>query len=246
MADSLLNDVKMLLSEGKGDSEILKRIKNACERHEVISVYERSYVADLLQKSEQDSSTWDKESKKLDEITSEGKTDILFDGSSTSKKNKLAEEIKITTQKTSRNTPTKKIALGISGLVVALLLVGATQLDILDDFSVSSPSNTPTPPPITPITTSGLSITSDVSSYAKGDIISISGTSDSTSKEMVIVSILDDAEQLVWNEELKIKEDGSFSTLVISGGPGWENAGNYNLKAVHDSMEERITFSFTN
>lgn len=240
MTDSLLDDVKLLLSEGKGDPEILKRIKNACERNEVISVYERSYVADLFQKSEKDSSTWDNEAKKLGGVTSKEKIVTFVDG--TTKKEKSSDSTEIPTQKTSRNIPTKKIALGISGLVVVLLLVGATQLDILDNYNISFPSSTPT----APIPKSGLSITSDVSSYEKGDIISISGTSDSTSVEMVTISILDAAEQLVWNEEVKIKEDGSFSTLVISGGPGWENAGDYNLKAVHDSIEEKITFSFAN
>ena len=50
MADTILDDVKELLLNEKGDAKILERIKRAAENDEVISVYERDYVNDLVEK----------------------------------------------------------------------------------------------------------------------------------------------------------------------------------------------------
>ena len=45
-------------------------------------------------------------------------------------------------------------------------------------------------------------------------------------------------------EDLIIKNSGAFSTLVIAGGPGWENSGAYTLKAEHGSEDYEVSFSF--
>ena len=50
MVDTLLDDVKELLKQDKGDPKLLERIKRAAEQDEVISVYERDYVANLAKK----------------------------------------------------------------------------------------------------------------------------------------------------------------------------------------------------
>lgn len=50
MADLILDDVNELLLKKKGDQTVLKRIKRAVERGEVVSVYERSYVQGLVSK----------------------------------------------------------------------------------------------------------------------------------------------------------------------------------------------------
>ncbi len=47
MSDTILDDVNTLILKGLGDKRILEQIKRAAEHNEVISVYERNYVAKL-------------------------------------------------------------------------------------------------------------------------------------------------------------------------------------------------------
>jgi hypothetical protein len=49
---------------------------------------------------------------------------------------------------------------------------------------------------------------------------------------------------LVWAENLDIKNDGNFSTLLIAGGTGWENSGKYTLNAEHEELTNQISFDF--
>ena len=50
VVDTILDDVKDLLLKEKGDLRVLERIKRAAENDEVISVYERNYVQELVEK----------------------------------------------------------------------------------------------------------------------------------------------------------------------------------------------------
>ena len=43
---------------------------------------------------------------------------------------------------------------------------------------------------------------------------------------------------------MNIKNDGSFSTLLIAGGTGWENSGKYVLNAEHEELTNQISFDF--
>jgi len=86
----------------------------------------------------------------------------------------------------------------------------------------------------------------DQSSYDKGDIISISGKSKTSLGNTISLSIENAGGELIWAEDIKIKDSGEYSTLAIAGGPGWENSGTYTLKMEHGSEDEQITFSFKN
>ena len=48
----------------------------------------------------------------------------------------------------------------------------------------------------------------------------------------------------IWNESVNIKTNGEFSTLNIAGGSGWENNGEYILKAQYGDLENEIEFIF--
>ncbi|MCH8975045.1 MAG: hypothetical protein IH791_00505, partial [Thaumarchaeota archaeon] len=48
MSDPILDDVKKLLDAEAGDKSVLEQIKRAAENNEVISNYERNYVAKLI------------------------------------------------------------------------------------------------------------------------------------------------------------------------------------------------------
>ncbi|NIQ15525.1 MAG: hypothetical protein GTO02_14345, partial [Candidatus Dadabacteria bacterium] len=45
-------------------------------------------------------------------------------------------------------------------------------------------------------------------------------------------------------EELQLKNNGEFSTLLIAGGQGWENNGKYFLNVEHNDYSSSISFDF--
>ena len=58
------------------------------------------------------------------------------------------------------------------------------------------------------------------------------------------LSIKNQNNDLVWAEQILIKNDGLFSTLAIAGGSGWEKSGTYTI-IVDDSKETKSdTFLF--
>ncbi|MFB5620211.1 MAG: hypothetical protein ACE5RC_03670, partial [Nitrosopumilus sp.] len=88
-----------------------------------------------------------------------------------------------------------------------------------------------------------LSVQTDLKSYNKKDLISISGTSDTTGN--VNLTIENQNNELVWAEQVSLKNNGQFSTLAIAGGPGWENSGTYTVKVDNGKETISSTFSFT-
>jgi hypothetical protein len=93
------------------------------------------------------------------------------------------------------------------------------------------------------VESTNLSIQTDLSTYQKGDIISINGRS--ISLEKINLSIENQQGLLVWSEQINVKNDGTFSTLVIAGGSGWDTSGTFIITAESDSETESSTFYFT-
>jgi hypothetical protein len=124
---------------------------------------------------------------------------------------------------------------GIGGLALVIIIAAAVSLNGLPTgTTINTPSNN------TPIS---LSIQTDLESYNKKDLISISGMSTSTGT--VNLSIKNQNNELVWAEQISLKSDGQFSTLAIAGGSGWEKSGTYTI-TVDDGKEIKSdTFSFT-
>ncbi len=130
----------------------------------------------------------------------------------------------------------KKIFLGIG--IIALIVIIASIVSFSEitngiDDDVST---------ITPISVSFF-IKTDLTSYSKKDLISINGVSDTVGT--VNLSIENSNNELVWVEEVSLKNDGQFSTLTIAGGPGWENSGTYTIKVDNGVDTKSNTFSFT-
>ena len=127
---------------------------------------------------------------------------------------------------------------GAAAAIAIIAVLGFTSInqDVAIDSVLSSTPNNP------------LLIAVDQDKYQHADIISISGDT-GPSNEMIILSIEDVNGIKIWNENIKPKSDGNFSTLVIAGGGGWENNGAYTLKAVAkdtsgDSLQTEIKFQF--
>ena len=89
---------------------------------------------------------------------------------------------------------------------------------------------------------SPLSVGLDAESYRTGDIVAISGES-AAAGQAVDVYLSDETGAVVWSEKVELLPDGSFSTLAISGGPGWA-AGTYLVTVAHGGLVESAEFRF--
>jgi hypothetical protein len=82
-----------------------------------------------------------------------------------------------------------------------------------------------------------------LSSYSQTDLISINGVS--LNSKVVNLSIVNQNGQLVWAEQVSVKNNGKYSTLAIAGGTGWENSGTYKIE-VNDGLQIKSDkFSFS-
>ena len=229
MNDSLLDDVKALLDKDFGDDRILKQICRACENNEVISNYERTYVEKLAQKhlGKRPQVIQTPSIEKQPKIP-----DVVIPETPSIQKMQTFQPL---TPKTRSNSKNSKAIMGIAG--IALVIIIAVAVSFSDTAEITTDVETPkTSVPIT------LSIQSDLASYNKKDLISISGTSNTSGT--VNLSIENSKNELVWAEQVSIKNNGKYSTLAIAGGEGWENSGIYTIKADNGKETKSITFSF--
>ncbi len=228
MTDSLLDDVKALLDEDFGDDRILKQICRACENNEVISNYERNYVRQLAEKH------LGRKPEFIPTPSIAEKPSVpdvpISEIQSIPQTQSFQTEVSQTSYSKSKN---KKIMFGIGGLALVMIIAAVS----FNGFSTGTIINTPSDNTSFP-----LSIQTDLESYNKKDLISISGASTSTG--VVNLSIKNQNNELVWAEQVSIKNDGRFSTLAIAGGSGWEKSGTYTI-IVDDGKETKSdTFSF--
>ncbi|MEK0329506.1 MAG: hypothetical protein QQN59_07190 [Nitrosopumilus sp.] len=237
MTDSLLDDVNALLDKDIGDDKILKQICRACENNEVISNYERNYVRKLAEKHlgrrpEVVQTKILVEEKPTDpdvdiQETSIAPNVIIPETPSVQKIQIFQPPPRITFS----NLKNSKLMLGIGGVALVIIIAVAASFNGLSDVT---PTNS------IPDT---LSIQTDLSSYDKKDIISISGMSNISGT--VNLSIENKNNELVWAEQVSLKNDGRYSTLAIAGGPGWESSGTYTINIDNGVETRSISFSFT-
>ena len=231
MTDSLLDDVKALLDKDFGDDRILKQIFRACENNEVISNYERNYVRKLAEKY----------LGKRPEIVQTQipviEKPIIPDVNLSEIPSVLKPQILQSTSPQISYSKSKnlKIMLGVS---ITLVIIIASVVSFANISDMSKTIETPTTS--NSIT---LSIQTDLSSYNKKDLISISGISDTSGT--VNLSIENQSNELIWAEQVSIKNNGKYSTLAIAGGPGWETSGTYTIKIDNGVDTKSNKFSFT-
>ncbi|MBC8516582.1 MAG: hypothetical protein ISR81_01025 [Nitrosopumilus sp.] len=230
MTDPLLDDVKALLDKDFGDDRILKQICRACENNEVISNYERNYVRKLaekhLGKKPEFTQTPHVEEKHIvaDVVMPEIKPAQQIQS--------LQTEVPRISYSKPKN---KKIVFGIGSFALVIIVAAAIAFTgITDGTNFGTSTNN---------TLISLSIQTDLESYNKKDLISISGVSDTTGN--VNLTIENQNNELVWAEQVSLKSDGRFSTLAIAGGQGWENSGTYTIKVNNGKETRSDTFSFT-
>lgn len=230
MTDPLIDDVKALLDKEKGDERILKQICRACENNEVISNYERNYVRNLAEKYlGRVPQVEEKQHVEEKSIV----PNVIF--SNTPSKQKIESSQTTYPRIVKLKSKNTKILFGIGGAILVVLVIIGTSLSGVS-YIESDNSQIPID------SSSTLSIQTDLPTYQKGDIISISGTSDTSGK--INLSIENQDGQLVWSEQISVKSDGRFSTLAIAGGPGWDKSGIFTIKVENNLETVSKTFSF--
>jgi len=225
---TFITDLDDLIKERHGDIKKLREIRDTIKHDNFITTNDKNYVESLI--------TTYLKNQPLEKPLHRKQPDI---------KSKLPQKPTTESSDTKTNfafsfSSNKKFGI-IGGAVAAIAIIavlGFTSInqDGVMDSVLSSTSNNP------------LLITIDQNKYQRADIISISGDT-SSSNGMITLSIEDVNGIKIWNENIKSKSDGNFSTLVIAGGGGWENNGAYTLKAVAkntsgDSLQAEIKFQF--
>jgi len=226
MTDMLLDDVNSLLDGDFGDDRILKQIARACKNNEAISNYERNYVQKLAEQY----------LGRKPEITNVTiPDDSMNDDSMPKIESSIPSQIFESQSSSSSNFNLKnsKLFLGFGGVALIIIIAAAILLsNNTDSFS----SNPESPLNVT------LSVNTDLNSYTRTDLISINGVSNNT--KIVNLSIINQNNELVWAEQVSVKNDGQYSTLAIADGSGWEISGTYTLKVENGSEIKSITFLF--
>ncbi len=236
MPDPILDEVQALLAKEFGDKRILEQILRAAQNDEVISNFERNYVRKLAEKYLGKKPPVE---KKPPEEPKQISPEVVAPPPSPVKKPQtvqtLAETAKIT-KSISKNT---KIMLGVGLTSLVIIIITAASLSGVSDISSKiEPNQTPSP-------SKSFSVQTDLSSYSKGDIISISGHSNPSSGDQVNLLIKNPDGELVWSEQINAKGDGQFSTLTFAGGFGWEKSGTFTIIAEGNSEKITNTFSFS-
>ena len=248
MDSFIVEDVNALLKLKKGDPSRLNHIKDLCEANEIVSLSDRKYIERLasqyLSKFEQKKPK-SQDKPRLIPIEESISTPKTFETDASKHQTDLLKEVQITEDADSKKilskpfdlSSNKKIILGAGAIILAIILVYTVGIGY-DGTQIPYDSDTKSD------TLQEFSLETDESSYETSDIISISGQISSSSSGTVRLSIENENSKLIWAENLNIKNDGNFSTLLIAGGTGWENSGKYTLNADHEELSNQISFDF--
>ncbi|HUU49113.1 MAG TPA: hypothetical protein VMW55_10090 [Nitrosopumilaceae archaeon] len=236
MTDSIVDDVQVLLDKELGDKRILEQILRAAQNNEVISNFERNYVRKLAEKYLRPKPP----TEKIPEIPKQTVADVSIPSSSSSTASQTAQLWSQTPKVTKSISKNNMIMIGGGIAVLAIIIIAAVSLSGISDTI----SNNIGPDQTSSISKS-FSINADSNSYKKGDIISITGKSNLSLGSKVTMSIENSNDELVWSEQVSVKNNGQFNTLTFAGGFGWENTGTFMIKAETNSEKATYTISFS-
>ncbi len=220
---TFITDLDDLIRHHHGDVKKLREIRDTVRHDNFITTDNKNYVESLI--------TMYLKNQPFDKSLSSQRpvTKIKLQSKPTTSSSDSKSNVAVSF------SPNKKLGVlaGVVAAIAIIVIVGFTainQTDIIDS-TVSS-------------ITEPLLVNVDQATYQRADIISISGNSKSASTHSVELSIENTNGVKIWNENINLKNDGKFSTLVIAGGGGWENDGTYILKATHSNLASEIEFKF--
>ena len=248
MDSFILDDVNELLQSKKGDSTRLLRIKEACESNELISLSDRKYVERLssqyLRKPEPKKQDRPKLRSLENEVLDSTEEGVEINQSPPLEKTISSKEVFLSEKSQEQSSKIKKfpinkrIILPLASIVLAIVLIAIVASNN-DGILIQNNSE-----PINNDVMADFSLETDRTSYETSDIISISGKMDSSSTGTVRLFIENEKMELIWAENLALRNNGEFSTLVIAGGQGWEGDGKYYLNVEYNEFSNSISFDF--
>lgn len=229
MSDTILDDVQALLDRELGDKRILEQIQRAAQNNEVISNFERNYVRKLAEKHLGKKPPVEKKMEEPKVIP-----DVQIPITPKPQPVQTFSPPPVKTKPASKNT---KIVLGAGiGALVVIIAVAISLGDVSDISSKPEIIKTTTP-------SQSFSIQTDLSSYGRGDIISISGNSELSAGNQINLMIKNPDDKTVWSEQVSVKSNGEFTTLTFAGGSEWKS-GTFTILAETDSEQTTNTFLF--
>ena len=220
---TFITDLDDLIRHRHGDIKKLREIRDTIRHDNFITTDNKNYVESLI--------TMYLKNQPFDKSLSSQRpvTKIKLQSKPTTSSSDSKSNVAVSF------SPNKKLGVlaGVVAAIAIIVIVGfsaTNQTDIIDSTltSISEP----------------LLVNVDQTTYQRADIISISGNSKSASTQSVELSIENTNGVKIWNENINLKNDGKFSTLVIAGGGGWENDGTYTLKAEQGDLANKIEFKF--
>lgn len=228
MGQFFTDDINALLKEGYGDSQRLARIKSDFESKKLVTIEDRKYVDGLVSRYLQPSIPEQERIVKIPEkrIVPPPPPPVQTQ-SYEIKYQKAKEEEPIPKIGGRRNV--RLMVVSVAAVVAALLIISVVAINRDNFVNLENP-------------TENKNIVIDQDSYVRGDIISISGTTSTATT--VTLTISNANNQQIWSETISTKQNGEFSTLVIAGGTGWEQAGKYTLSSTHNGVTDQTNFDF--
>lgn len=228
MGQFFTDDIDALLQANHGDRERLLKIKADFETKKLVTLDDRRYVESLVSRYlEQEKPETERIVKTPQKrIVPPPSTQTTQTPSFEMKYQKPKEEKvipKISEKKNLRNIVASVAAVVAAVLIISFVAVNQDSFTGIDGSPASQ------------------SLQVDQASYLRGDIISISGKAETGTVQL---AIRNPGNQQIWTETVSTKQDGEFSTLVIAGGTGWEQSGEYTLTSTHGGTTDQVTFNF--
>ena len=226
MGQFFTDDIDSLLKSGHGDSARLAKIKAEFESTKLVSIDDRKYVEGLLaryvQPAEQSKTEKKPEPPKriVPPPPPPRNPPTLLEVKQQPKKEEKIPKLE-------GKTKLRNIVIAVCATVFAVLVVSFIAMN----QDAGNPSVT------SPTLAKGLEL--DSAAYVKGDIISVSGKIKAPAQTVKLV-ISNPTGSQIWSETVTVKPSGIFSTLVLAGGDGWDQAGKYTISG----NSESLTFSF--
>ncbi len=221
---TFITDLDDLIRHHHGDIKKLREIRDTVRHDNFITTDNKNYVESLI--------TMYLKNQPFDKSLSSQRpvTKIKLQSKPTTSSSDSKSNVAVSF------SPNKKLGVlaGVAAAIAIIVIVGFTAINQTGTTD-SAVSVTITEP---------LLVNVDQTTYQRADIISISGNSKSASTQSVELSIENTNGVKIWNENINLKNDGKFSTLVIAGGGGWENDGTYTLKAEQGDLANKIEFKF--
>lgn len=231
MSQFIIDDIDALIKEGYGDQGRLHKIKEDYKEKKLVTIDDRKYVEGLMSRYMRPAIEPQPEIIKTQEprIVPPAPQPKQQEDRFEVKHEKAKQQ---TIPKIQGKRKLKGITIGIAAVAVVAVLAGYVALnqDGIRFPSVGSPETEP------------LSV--DQESYVRGDIISVTGETEGSASS-VRLAITNPAGTEIWNEIVNVRSEGTYSTLVIAGGDGWGQQGEYTMTAAYGNTVNQISFTFS-